>query len=117
MLRAQRWAFAYHPTREQVEALASFRTFPRLGLVDVVIVLGEHYAYGYRGVLTASPDLFAPDFILRAYSDTPVHVLRAALALPLPSTHGAPQVPRSVPDHLRQAAHRFTTRRAVRPPQ
>lgn len=117
MMRARKWTFVYYPNRENVEALAAFFEYRSQGIVDVSIITSETYAYGYRGILTASPDPFEPNFILWNYSDNPVHVCRAMLALPAPGLEGSPTVPRGVPDHLTQAAERFRRNRTVRPPQ
>lgn len=117
VMRHQRWTFAYHPNRENVQALAALHEFRSHGTVDVAIITSPTYAVAYRGVLTASSDPFAPDFILWAYSDSPVHVLRAALAMPAPGLQGAPTVPRPVPEHLARTAACFVRTRSVRPPQ
>ncbi len=113
----RRWSFAYYPNRENVEALAAIFEYRSQGIADVAIMSSNTYAYGYRGILTASADPFAPNFVLWTYSDEPIHVFRASLALPAPGMPGAPSVPRAVPDHLTKTAERFVRNRAVRPPQ
>ncbi len=73
-------------------------------VTDVAIMTRPGYAYGYRGILTASPDPFEPNFVSWTYSDQPVHVFRTSLALPAPGLQEAPLGHRSVPAHLTEAA-------------
>lgn len=114
-MRAQRWTFAYHPDPTHVDALAAYRQVAP-DITDVVIISNAGYAYGYRAVLTASSDPFAPDFVQWTYSAEPVWVLRAALAMPAPGKTGAPGGYRAVPQHLTATARRFVEQRVIRKP-
>lgn len=117
MMTERRWTFSYYPNRENVEALAAVFEYRSQGIADVAIMTRPKYAYGCRGILTASPDPFAPNFVSWTYSDDPVYVFRATLALPAPGMPGAPVGHRSVPHHLTDVAERFVRNRTVRPPQ
>lgn len=117
MMAERCWTFAYYPDRVNIERLAAVFEHRAQRVADVAIMTRPGYAYGYRGILTASPDPFAPNFVSWTYSDQPVHVFRASLALPAPGLQGAPLGHRSVPTHLTEAAEPFVRNRGIRPPQ
>lgn len=114
----RRWTFHYAPNRESPEAIAAVFRWRGAAVADVIVLLCEGYAWGYRVVL-ASPDAdpFQPELLVYSCEDTPVRTIREVLTIPPPGDPAMPTALAVVTEAERELAAKFTGRRQViRPP-
>ncbi|WP_158843997.1 hypothetical protein [Saccharothrix deserti] len=50
------WAFAYWPDREAPLAMIAYREWRGLGLTDVVALIDQELAFGYRALVRSGED-------------------------------------------------------------
>jgi hypothetical protein len=115
----RRWTFHCVPNRQTPEAIAAVFRWRGVALADVVVLIHEGYAWGYRVVLpTSDADPFRPEVLVHSCESTPIRVIREVLTIPPPGHPAMPVVPAVATDAERRLAAKFTGRRCViRPPR
>ncbi|MFD0203846.1 MULTISPECIES: hypothetical protein [Saccharothrix] len=115
----RRWTFHYVPNRESPEAIAAVFRWRGVAVADVIVLIHEGYAWGYRVVLpTPGADPFRPEVLVYSCEDTAIRTIREVLTIPSPGHSAMPVLPAVVTESERALAGKFTARRCViRPPQ
>lgn len=114
----RRWTFHYVPDRSAPEAIAAVLKWDGAGLADVIVILHESYAWGYRVLLsTVDADPFAPEFLVYSCEDTPARTIREVLTIPPPGDPNASTAIDAATPEEQKIAAKFLGRRVVRPPQ
>ncbi len=111
----RQWAFVYWPNRERPEVLAAYRRWKGLGVTDVIALINEDFAFGYRALVPDEGDFLAPDWTLYALEAEPIHVIRALITLPEPTESSAPDVPSEAPPGIKPLFAKLGYNRAIRP--
>jgi hypothetical protein len=110
------YAFLYWPHWSDPDAMVAFREWRGLGITDVISLVHERWAFGYRALTPRGVDLLAPDHVLYvSEGDRPVHILRAVSTLPGPHEPSAPDQVQQAPPGIGRFFGRLGTRRTLRP--
>ena len=114
----RRWTFHYVPNRESPEAIAAVFRWRDVTLADVIVLIHEGYAWGYRVVLLApGADPLRPEVLVYSCEDTAIRTIREVLTIPPPGHPAIPALPAATTPEERALAAKFIGRQCViRPP-
>ncbi|PSL56575.1 hypothetical protein B0I31_103328 [Saccharothrix carnea] len=110
----RRWVFHFVPNRTSPEAIAAVFRWRCASLADVIVLLYEGYAWGYRVVLPSpEADPFTPEWLVYSCEDTPVRTIREVLTIPPPGDPEMPTTSAAATEAERVLAAKFGGRRQV----
>src|SRR5687767_12816264 len=71
------WAFLYWPHWSRPDAVVAVREWRGLGLTDVIALVHERFAFGYRALTPQGADFLCPEYVLYVHEGVlPVHIVR-----------------------------------------
>lgn len=110
------YAFLYWPHWSDPDAVVAFRVWPGLGVTDVISLVHEEFAFGYRALTPRGVDFLHPAHVLYVTEGpSPVHVVRAILTLPAPGHPAGPSEVDPPPPGISPYFMNLGTRRTYRP--
>ncbi|WP_367135720.1 hypothetical protein [Saccharothrix sp. HUAS TT1] len=110
------YAFLYWPNWKTPDAVVAYREWRGLGITDVISLVHEEFAFGYRALTPQGVDFLHPGHVLYVNEGAkPVHIVRSILTLPQPGHPAAPNVVIPTPPGVSPYFERLGSRRTLRP--